>query len=347
MRFHVVSLPHTQTTKDYSWCAYTEKVRKFANMMMNLGHEVYLYASEENEADCTEFITCITKKEQPEGIPDFLIGEPHFTLMNDNAIKAMKSRVQPKDFICVIAGMINQPIAEAFPENQTVEFGIGYGGTFSKYRVFESYAWMHTVYGTQQPDRNAHAIDGQLMTDAVIPNYFEVEDFPLGEEKDDYYLYIGRLIDRKGWRLAQEVCEKLGKRLIVAGSGDFDGYGEYVGMVKPKQRGEVMSEAKAVFVPTMYIEPFGGVAVEAMLCGTPVITTDFGAFTETVMPDVTGYRCHTFAEFLKAATDVELLSPKAIRRYAVANYSTDVIAGRYQEYFERLLSLWGDGFYAR
>jgi hypothetical protein len=62
--FHVVSLPHTQTTKEYLSCAYTEKVRKFCNMMSSLGNRVYLYASEENEAICDEFITVITKKEQ-------------------------------------------------------------------------------------------------------------------------------------------------------------------------------------------------------------------------------------------------------------------------------------------
>ena len=48
MRFHVVSLPHTNTTKDFANCAYTEKVRRFCNMMKGLGHTVYLYAGTEN-----------------------------------------------------------------------------------------------------------------------------------------------------------------------------------------------------------------------------------------------------------------------------------------------------------
>ena len=60
MRFHVVGLPHTQTTKEYVNCAFTEKVRRFCLMMKDLGHEVYLYAGEENEAPCDELITCIS-----------------------------------------------------------------------------------------------------------------------------------------------------------------------------------------------------------------------------------------------------------------------------------------------
>jgi hypothetical protein len=64
MRFHVVSLPHTQTTKDFAGCAYTEKVRRFCNMMKGLGHTVYLYAGEENEANVDELIPCITETQR-------------------------------------------------------------------------------------------------------------------------------------------------------------------------------------------------------------------------------------------------------------------------------------------
>ena len=47
MRFHLVALPHAQTTKAYSACAFTWKVRGFAQMMMARGHEVILYAGED------------------------------------------------------------------------------------------------------------------------------------------------------------------------------------------------------------------------------------------------------------------------------------------------------------
>ena len=49
---------------------------------------------------------------------------------------------------------------------------------------------MHHIYGKNNWN-NGFAFD------AVIPNYFDVQDFPFKEEKEDYVLYIGRLIGRK------------------------------------------------------------------------------------------------------------------------------------------------------
>jgi glycosyltransferase involved in cell wall biosynthesis len=115
--------------------------------------------------------------------------------------------------------------------------------------------------------------------------------------------------------------------------------------VGPERRGELMAGAQAVWVPTIYCEPFGNVAVEAQLCGTPVITTDWGAMTETVEDGVTGFRCRTLGEFLDAARNVHRLSPAYIRGRAEALYSTQAVARRYQRHFERLYSLWSDGWY--
>lgn len=108
-----------------------------------------------------------------------------------------------------------------------------------------------------------------------------------------------------------------------------------------------MAGAIASFAPTIYVEPFGNVVPEAMFCGTPVITTDWGAFTETVIDGKTGFRCRTFGEFVEAMDKAKDLDPRAIRAHAVENYSLDAIAPKYDRYFNRLSSLWGDGWYAR
>lgn len=350
MRFHLVALPHTNVSTEHTACAFNQKVLKFAAMMTSLGHDVFLYSSEKSEAIVTEHIPCITEEERIACLDgkhytqaSFDYSLPHWRKFNGKVIEGIAKRRLPQDFICVIGGLAHKEIADAFPDMQTVEFGIGYGGVFAQYKVFESYAWMHTVYGALTGG-NPNAAQASWY-DAVIPSYFDVNDFPFSAEKEDYYLYIGRLAGDKGWSIAQEVCEKLGKRLIVAGPGDFEGYGEYVGVVDAKRRGELMSKAQAVFVPSIYVEPFGSVHCEAMLCGTPVITTDWGVFTETVQNGKQGYRCRNFQEFLDATAKVKGLYPQQIRNYAVGKWSLKVVAKQYEAYFENLLTLWSDGWY--
>src|SRR5258707_6271109 len=107
--------------------------------------------------------------------------------MNQRAVHERKLRLHPKDFICVLGGDCQKPIADAIPTNMVVEYGIGYKGTFSKYRVFESYAWMHHIYGRQREDNGGN----HSVCDEVIPNYFDPKDFKLSK-KEDYFLFVGR-----------------------------------------------------------------------------------------------------------------------------------------------------------
>jgi glycosyltransferase involved in cell wall biosynthesis len=271
-------------------------------------------------------------------------GSPYWVDWNANAAAQIRAVLGPGDFLCVIAGRCQQALAAALPELQCVEYGIGYGGTFADFRVFESHAWRHMVMGAQGgPD--PHSVDGRFY-DTVIPNYYDPADFPEGDGGGGYHLFMGRLIDRKGFQIAADACERLGIRLVVAGEGQPPTYGEYVGVVDHACRADLMGGAEAVWVPTRYVEPFGGVAVEAQLCGTPVITTDFGAFTETVDHGVTGYRCTTFGEFLDAAKLAPDLDRQTIRARALERWTLDAVAPLYERYFERVADLrfhhWGD-----
>lgn len=357
-RIHLLALPSAQTTKKYDLCGFTQATIRFAKLLKGLGHEVILYASEENDAECDELVTVITKEEaetllnatvnpatgRPDPTPYMYayieLWSPIWQLANARMIKEIGKRKQPRDLICSISGGSQKPVADNHPDLMFVEYSIGYNGSFSPYRVFESRAWQHVSYATQQ-------IANVRYWDTVIPLFYDEAEFPFRVEKEPFALYVGRLIERKGLVIACRAAETAGVPLKVIGHGDtkFVTHGaEYLGELKAPQRNEWMARAQCVLTPTIYIEPFNQVAVEAQLCGTPVVSTDLGGFTETIEHGKTGFRCNYLGEFVQAIKDCGRLDPRYIRERAVATYSIDAVAPAYQRYFDRISLLWGNGW---
>ncbi|MGH2939836.1 MAG: glycosyltransferase [Solirubrobacterales bacterium] len=337
-RFHLPALPGRPVLRSNSSCAYTGKVRRFATMMSDRGHEVFVYGGGGFDGRATEFVECYATEEAPPFEAEAWRGA------NLAAAAAIDARREEGDFLGIIGGLAQRAIADLLPEMWAVEYGVGYAGVFAPYRVFESYAWMHVVHGAES---DSPMYDAPRWFDAVIPNYFDLEDFPVRTEKDDYLLYCGRLTEKKGLEVVEQAARAADRPLFVAGPGDRElNYGEKVGEVGPEDRGELMAGAAALLVPTLYAEPFGGVAVEAMMCGTPVISTDWGAFTETVRQGVDGFRCRTLGEFIWAIDAADRLDRAAIAERARATYSTEAIAPRYESYFDRVALLSEHGWFS-
>jgi glycosyltransferase involved in cell wall biosynthesis len=185
--------------------------------------------------------------------------------------------------------------------------------------------------------------------DVVIPNYFDKDTFTYSGIKDDYFLYIGRLTDAKGIIIAIQVTKAINATLIVAGQGDIDltGYDHVknVGYMDITGRQKLLSGAKAVFTPTQYSEPFCGVMVEALLSGTPVISTDWGAFTENNIHGKTGYRCRTFEQFVWAANNIGNIDNEVCYKHGL-NFTLEKVSVMYEEYFSSILDIYnGNGWY--
>lgn len=357
LRFHLLGLAHLETHRRNSSCAYTQKIIKLAKMIKDYGHTLYFYGVEGSEVTCDKFIQVSTQEVLKNTYGDYDRSKNFFQqdpndfahqYFNQNAIKAILENKQDRDILLCPMGTYQKPIADAV-KLLTIEPGIGYTGVFSSHRVFESYAWMHYIYGLLN-------VDDGVWYDAVIPNYFDPADFPFQPKKQDYLLYFGRIINRKGIQVASEIAKATGNQLYIVGQGSLDNPKEglnlasekhiiYQPAVGPAERAELLGNAKAVLMPTYYLEPFGGVNVEAQLCGTPVITSDWGAFPETVLHGVTGYRCRVFEEFCWAVNHIYRIKPTACREWAEKNYSMERVGKMYEEYFQRVYRLFEKGWY--
>lgn len=346
MRVHLLSTPNAQTTKAFYLCGFTQMTIRFATVLKRLGHEVWLYGSEDNEAPCDAFIRCITKDQQTKGLngvpyqafeftPDTLL----WRQFNATASAHIQSNKQPGDVIATISGLAQKLVSDQNPELLMLEYSIGYQGVFAPYRVYESHIWRHCAHGYT-------GIDGGREFDTVIPPFFEASEFPFTSRPDPYVVYCGRIVPRKGIKTVCEAAKAAGVPLKVMGHGDpsLITYGEYLGTPPNDERNEVLSKATACLMPTQYLEPFGSVAAEAQLCGTPMITTDYGAFVESVEHGMSGFRCRYLGEFVQAIQSAGELDRTAIRARAQRLYSLEAAEASYRGYFQRLGFIGGDGW---
>jgi glycosyltransferase involved in cell wall biosynthesis len=351
-RLHLIGLFHTIPSQDYSHCAFTGKVLRFSKMMRSFGYEVVEYANEGSESVASEKVAMLRRDEFDSffaGLKDseFVgnkasVGTPWHSLFESRLVEELGRRLGPRDIVCHPFGHSHECLLKRFPNNLHVETGIGYSRLMKgSYRIFESYAWMHYHMGKEQR--------GGSYYEWVIPNYFDLDEWEPSYEPGKYIAFLGRICKSKGMDTIYEIAKHVDTKIVLCGQGDPTPWRheniEYRGPIKGRYRSEFLRNATCSLMPTQFVEPFGGSGVESMLCGTPLISVDYGAFTETVQDGLSGYRCRLLSQWIDAVRNAGKLDRRLVAEHARKRYSLQACGEMYDRAFGQLMNLYGKGWY--
>ena len=138
---------------------------------------------------------------------------------------------------------------------------------------------------------------------------------------DDYYVIVGRLVPYRRIDLLIEAFNRMGKPLLIAGSGRDRARLEslagptvqFLGYVPDADLPDLLARAQAFMYPGE--EDFGIAPIQAMAAGRPVIAYAAGGVLDSVVHGETGYlfREQSVEAIIQAVTSFDPLSVDSVR----------------------------------
>ncbi|HZG02296.1 MAG TPA: glycosyltransferase family 4 protein [Streptomyces sp.] len=187
----------------------------------------------------------------------------------------------------------------------------------------------------------------------TVHNALRPEDFPFRPDKEDWVLFLGRCTPDKGMHLAIDAARAAGREIRLAAKCSepaehayFEaeikprlGPGvEWLGEVGGERKKELLARARCLLFPLQWEEPFGMVMIEAMACGTPVVTLRRGSVPEVVTDGATGLVRDDPAELPQALEAVGDLDPALCRKSVEERFRPEIMAAGYEAVYRRAIA---------
>jgi glycosyltransferase involved in cell wall biosynthesis len=166
-------------------------------------------------------------------------------------------------------------------------------------------------------------------------------------------VFLGRVEEIKGPHLAIEIARRSRMPLVIAGNipADHRSWYEsriaphvdgknvaYIGPVDDAQKNELLGRARALLMPILWEEPFGIVMVEAMACGTPVLSLSRGAAPEVVAHGVTGFISTDVDGLVVAAGRIDEIDRAACRTRVERLFSDAAVVEGYGAVYTEMVA---------
>jgi glycosyltransferase involved in cell wall biosynthesis len=179
---------------------------------------------------------------------------------------------------------------------------------------------------------------------AVVHHGLDVNEWPVGDGRGGYLLFLGRMHPDKGPHRAIAMAREAGIPIVLAAKAreqlELDFFEQhvrpmlhddahFVGEADADTKRRLLAGARALLNPISWPEPFGMVMVEALACGTPVITSPIGAAPEIVEDGVTGFLCSTPRATGTAIESVDRLDRAQCRESVVRRFSVERMVNGY------------------
>jgi glycosyltransferase involved in cell wall biosynthesis len=185
----------------------------------------------------------------------------------------------------------------------------------------------------------------------TVHNGIDLDAYPYRAVKDDFLVYMGRANPGKGAKEAILIARRAGLPLQMILKRSEPSERDYFEReIEPLLAADVelhenvphdvkvdlLGRARAMIFPIHWPEPFGLVMVEAMACGTSVVTTNWGAAPELVADGVTGFRRDGEDDLVEALSRVDELVPADCRKRVDEKFSGAAMVRSYEAVYDRV-----------
>jgi glycosyltransferase involved in cell wall biosynthesis len=316
----------------------TERViANLANALVDLGHEVTLFASGDSH----------TKAELEAFVPRALTFERSggdAAAFHVALLAHVYEQAERFDVIHSHLDYLTLPHAAhaATPTVITLHNRLDLPG---QRRVMRSYPQANYV---SISDNQRTAVQGVHWA-ATVYHGVEVARFPFSPDPGSYLVFVGRMDPEKGPDRAIRIAKAANVPLKIAAKVDpaerryfrevvepllDDPLIEFLGQVNERKRNELVKNALALLLPITWPEPFGMVFIEALACGTPVLTCPRGAAPELLKDGVTGYMRETDEELTEAVGQVGTIDRAGCRAWVEERFSSRRMSEDYVRVYE-------------